>query len=161
MGEPLEKWTVRLNSDQAQMIRALAHQKGMPLNEYVARALANQIQVDVGNWTTGHLRTIVEEGTAKTTIAANFAAIHAQAVMILLQEWRKADIQKAEGLPEELARQKVQCDVNDATALAEEIFEDPRIQQRYVWITRPESEDDLPDWLTETDVTEDEDPAEE
>lgn len=154
MGETLEKWTVRLHSDQAQMIRSSAHQQGLSLNEYVSRALLNQIQGDVSNWPTGHLRQIVEDGTQKTTTAANFAAIQAQVAVILLQEWMKEYVKKTEDLPEDLARQKVQLNVDNALAAAVEVFEDPRIQQRYAWVDRVENVDDLPDWLTETDADE-------
>ena len=144
-----EKWTVRIDADTAAMVRAVTHRHGQSLNDYVVQAVRNQLQLDVADWHTGHLLRMVEQGTQKTTVAANFAAIQAQAVLILLREWRKEDIQKAEGLPEDLARQKVQGDMDEALALAVTVFEDPRVQQRYAWVTRPESPEDLPGWLTE------------
>ena len=146
-----EKWTVRIDEDTAAMVRAVAHRHGQSLNDYIIRAITNQLQLDVADWHTGQLLRMVEQGTQKTTTAANFAAIQAQAVLILLKEWRKADIQKTEGLPEDLARQKVELDCDEALALAAAMFEDPRVQQRYAWVTRPESPEDLPDWLTEDD----------
>jgi hypothetical protein len=146
-----EAWKVRMEHDMADIVRAVAQRQGLSLNRYVLKALTNQIQVDVENWSTGHLQKIVQEGTAKTTIAANFAAIQSQAIMILLKKWRTADIKKTEGLPEELARQKVQVDMDEALALAAEVFQDPRVQQRYAWVERPESTEDLPDWLTDED----------
>ncbi len=147
----LEKWTVRIDEDKAAMIRVVAHQHGRTLNDYVIQALTNQLQLDVSDWSTGHWLRMVEQGTQKTTVAANFAAIQAQAVLILLREWRKEDIQKTEGLPESLARQKVQCDVDDALAASIQVFEDPQVCQRYAWIEKPQSENDLPDWLTAED----------
>ena len=146
-----EKWTVRIDEDTAAMVRAVAHRHGQSLNDYIIRAITNQLQLDVADWHTGQLLRMVEQGTQKTTTAANFAAIQAQAVLILLKEWWKADIQKTEGLPEDLARQKVELDCDEALALAAAMFEDPRVQQRYAWVTRPESPEDLPDWLTEDD----------
>ena len=148
-----EKWTVRFEPDLANMIRTFAEQKGMSLNQYMRRALTNQIQVDAVDWPTGHLRQMVEQGTEKTTVAANFAAIEAQATLILLKEWRKADIQRVEGLPEDLARQKVQLDVDDALAESLRAFEDPRVRQQYAWMERPR-EEDLPAWLTDPDSEE-------
>ena len=149
-----EKWTLRLGPDLADMVRTFAKQKGTTLNHYVIRALTNQIQVDVVNWPTGHLRHMVEQGTEKTTVAANFAAIQAQAVLILLKEWRKEDMKRQEGLPEELARQTVQCDVDDAIAESIRTFEDPRVRQQYAWVERPQSADDLPDWFTNSGESE-------
>ena len=149
-----EEWKVRMDEALANMIRTFAKQKGMSLNQYMQRALTNQIQVDAVDWPTGHLRHMVEQGTEKTTVAANFAAIQAQAVLILLKEWRKEDKKRQEGLPEELARQTVQCDVDDAIAESIRTFEDPRVRQQYVWIERPESADDLPAWLTDPDSEE-------
>ena len=146
-----EKWTVRIDADTAAMVRAVTHRHGQRLNDYVVQAVRNQLQLDVADWHTGHLLRMVEQGTQKTTVAANFAAIQAQAVLILLREWRKEDIQKTEGLPEDLARQKVELDCDEALALAAAVFEDPRVRQRYAWVTRPESAEDLPGWLTEDD----------
>ena len=145
-----EKWTVRFEPDLADMVRTFAKQKGMSLNQYMRRALINQIQVDAVDWPTGHLRKVVEEGTEKTTTAANFAAIQAQAVLILLKEWKKAQIMRTEGLSEDLARQWVQLDVDDALAESIRTFEDPRVRQQYAWVERP-SEEDLPGWLTDPD----------
>ena len=147
-----EKWTVRLGPDLADTIRTFAKQKGQSLNQYMQRALTNQIQVDAVDWPTGHLRHMVEEGVEKTTTAANFAAIHSQAVLILLKEWMKAQIMRTEGLSEDLARQRVQLDVEDALAESIRTFEDPQIRQQYVWVERPESADDLRAWLTEDEV---------
>ena len=151
----LEKWTVRIDTDTATMVRAVIHRHGQSLNDYVVQAVRNQLQLDVVNWPTGQVLQLVEQGTQKTTVAANFAAIHSQAIMILLKEWRKADIQKAEGLPEDLARQKVQGDTDEALALAAAVFEDPQVQQCYTWVERPASADDLPDWLTAADDDDD------
>ena len=142
------------------MVRAVVHQHGRTLNDYVIQALTNQLQLDVTNWPTGHVLQLVEQGTQKTTIAANFAAIQSYAVMILLKEWRKADIKKTEGLPEELAQQQVQLDCDDALSLAEAVFAEPQVQQAYAWVTRHESPEDLPDWLREDGIL-DEDDAEE
>lgn len=144
-----EEWKVRMEEDLADMIRTFAQQKGMSLNQYMRRALINQIQVDVVNWPTGHLRQVVEHGTEKTTVAANFAAVQAQAVLILLRAWRKEDIERQEGLSEDLARQHVQLDVEDALAASLRAFEDPRVRQQYAWVERPLGEDDLPQWLTD------------
>ena len=159
-----EEWKVRMDEALANMIRTFAKQKGMSLNQYMQRALTNQIQVDAVDWPTGHLRRMVEQGTEKTTVAANYAAIQAQAVLILLKEWRKEDKKRQEGLPEELARQTVQCDVDDAIAESIRTFEDPRVRQQYAWVERPR-EEDLPAWLTDPDeseeyddLTDDEDP---
>lgn len=149
-----EKWTVRIGPDLADMVRTFAKQKGMSLNQYMQRALTNQIQVDAVDWPTGHLRRMVEQGTEKTTVAANFAAVQAQAVLILLKEWRKEDMKRQEGLPEELARQTVQCDVDDAIAESIRTFEDPRVRQHYAWVERPQSADDLPDWFTNSGESE-------
>jgi hypothetical protein len=149
-----EEWKVRMDHEMAAIVRAMAGRRGLSLNRYVRLALTHQLQVDVVNWPTGHLRKVVEEGTEKTTTAANFAAIHAQATLILLKEWRKADIQRVEGLPEDLARQKVQLDVDDALAMALEVFEDPRVRQQYAWMERPQSADDLPDWFTNSGESE-------
>ena len=146
-----EKWTVRIDEDTAAMVRAVTHRHGQSLNDYVVQAVRNQLQLDVADWHTGHLLRMVEQGTQKTTTAANFAAIQSQAIMILLREWMKEHVKKTEGLPEELARQKVQLDMDDALSLAADVFEDPRVQQRYAWVTRPENPEDLPDWLTEDD----------
>ena len=145
-----EEWKVRMAEDLADRIRTFAKQKGMSLNQYMRRALINQIQVDAVDWPTGHLRKVVEEGTEKTTTAANFAAIQAQAVLILLKEWKKAQIMRTEGLSEDLARQWVQLDVDDALAESIRTFEDPRVRQQYAWVERP-SEEDLPGWLTDPD----------
>ncbi|PSR23319.1 MAG: hypothetical protein C7B43_20210 [Sulfobacillus benefaciens] len=149
-----EKWTVRIGPDLADMVRTFAKQKGQSLNQYMQRALTNQIQVDAVDWPTGHLGQVVEQGTEKTTVAANFAAIQAQAVLILLKEWRKEDMKRQEGLPEELARQTVQCDVDDAIAESIRTFEDPRVRQQYAWVERPQSADDLPDWFTNSGESE-------
>ena len=146
-----EEWKVRMAEDLADRIRTFAKQKGMSLNQYMRRALINQIQVDVVNWPTGHLRQVVEQGTEKTTAAANLAAVQAQATLILLKEWRKEDMKRQEGLPEDLARQRVQLDVDDAIAESIRTFEDPRVRQQYAWIERPESADDGPSWFTEPD----------
>ena len=149
-----EKWTVRIGPDLADMVRTFAKQKGQSLNQYMQRALTNQIQVDAVDWPTGHLRRMVEQGTEKTTVAANYAAIQAQAVLIFLREWWKEDIKRREGLPENLARQRVQLAVEDALAESLRAFEDPRVRQQYAWIERPESADDLPAWLTDPDSEE-------
>ena len=146
-----EKWTVRIDADTAAMVRAVTHRHGQRLNDYVVQAVRNQLQLDVADWHTGHLLRMVEQGTQKTTTAANFAAIQSQAVLILLREWMKEHLKKVEGLPESLARQKVQGDMDDALALAAAVFEDPQVQQRYAWVERPESAEDLPDWLTDED----------
>ena len=148
-----EEWKVRMEHEMADIVRAVAQRRDLSLNRYILQALTNQIQVDVVNWPTGHLRQVVEQGTEKTAIGANFAAIHAQAVLILLREWRKADIKRQEDLPENLARQKVQGDVEDALAESIRTFEDRRIRQQYAWVERP-SEDDLPGWLTDPDADE-------
>jgi hypothetical protein len=151
-----EEWKVRMDADTASMVRALAHKRGLSLNRYMVIAIREQMQRDVADWHTGQLLQLVEQGTQKTTIAANFAAIQSQAVLILLKEWRKADIKRQEGLPEDLARQKVELDCDEALALAADVFENPQVQQRYAWVERPESAEDLPDWLTAED---DEDPG--
>ena len=149
-----EEWKVRMDHEMAAIVRAMAGRRGLSLNRYVRLALTHQLQVDVVNWPTGHLRKVVEEGTEKTTTAANFAAIQAQAVLILLKEWRKEDMKRQEGLPEELARQTVQCDVDDAIAESIRTFEDPRVRQHYAWVERPQSADDLPDWFTNSGESE-------
>lgn len=149
-----EEWKVRMDHEMAAIVRAMAGRRGLSLNRYVRLALTHQLQVDVVNWPTGHLRKVVEEGTEKTTVAANFAAIHAQAVLIFLREWWKEDIKRREGLPENLARQRVQLAVEDALAESLRAFEDPRVRQQYAWIERPESADDLPDWFTNSGESE-------
>ncbi len=156
----LEKWTVRMDADTAAMVRAVTHQHGLSLNDYILRAITNQLQLDVTNWPTGHLLHIVEQGTQKTTTAANFAAIHSYALLILLREWRIVDIQRAEGLPEDLARQTVLRDLERAVDESLAVFEDPRIRQQYTWVTRPERAEDLPSWLVDDDRLDEDDPAE-
>jgi hypothetical protein len=149
-----EEWKVRMDHEMADVVRAMAGRRGLSLNRYVLQALTHQLQVDVANWPTGHLRQMVEQGTEKTTVAANFAAIHAQAVLILLKEWRTDTLQRTEGLPEDLARQRVQLDVEDALAESLQAFEDPRIRRQYAWVERPARDQDLPPWLTDSDESE-------
>ena len=142
-------YLLKLPDEMMAAAKALAEIRGQTLVDYIRRAIRFQMQWDAMGQEHNALRQAVEQGTQKTTVAANFAAVQSQAIMILLREWRKEDIQKAEGLPEDLARQKVQGDMDEALALAAAVFEDPQVQQRYAWVERPESTDDLPDWLTD------------
>ena len=146
--------------EMAQAVAVLAKARGQSTADYIRQAIQRQLIWDGVHMEESAWQQAIERGTHKVSIAANFAAIQSQAIMILLKEWRKADIKKTEGLPEELARQKVQVDMDEALALAAAVFEDPRVQQRYAWVTRPESPEARPDWLTEDDIL-DEDDAEE
>ena len=137
--------------EMAQAVQAIAKTRGQSAAGYIRRAIRFQMQWDAMGQEHNALRQAVEQGTQKTTTAANFAAVQSQAIMILLREWMKDHVKKTEGLPEDLARQKVQGDMDDALALAAAVFEDPQVQQRYAWVTRPENPEDLPDWLTEDD----------
>ena len=158
--------TYLLNWSQsmAQAVSTLAQTRGQSVAEYIRQAIRRQLIWDGAQMDYNALRQAIEHGTEKTTVAANFAAIHAQAVLIFLREWRKEDMKRQEGLPEELARQTVQCDVDDAIAESIRTFEDPRVRQQYAWVERPR-EEDLPAWLTDPDeseeyddLTDDEDP---
>ena len=136
----------------AQAVSTLAQTRGQSVADYIRQAIQRQLIWDGAQMDYNALRQAIEHGTEKTTVAANFAAIHAQAVLIFLREWRKEDMKRQEGLPEELARQTVQCDVDDAIAESIRTFEDPRVRQQYAWVERPQSADDLPDWLTEDEA---------
>lgn len=64
----------------------------------------------------------------------NFAAITAQATL-LLQQQREADaIAAAEGLPAELAQEKADLRVQKALLDATALFTHPTIQQEYSWV---------------------------
>ena len=145
--------------DMAQAVTTLAQTRGQSVADYIRQAIQRQLIWDGVHMEESAWQQAIQQGTHKVSIAANFAAIDSHAIMILLREWRKTDIQKTEGLPEDLARQKVQGDMDEALALAVTVFEDPRVQQRYAWVTRSESPEDLPDWLTDA-VLIDDDPAE-
>ncbi len=158
--------TYLLNWSQsmAQAVSTLAQTRGQSVADYIRQAIQRQLIWDGAQMDYNALRQAIEHGTEKTTVAANYAAIQAQAVLILLKEWRKEDKKRQEGLPEELARQTVQCDVDDAIAESIRTFEDPRVRQQYAWVERPR-EEDLPAWLTDPDeseeyddLTDDEDP---
>ena len=145
--------------DMAQTVTMLAKTRGQSTADYIRQAIQRQLIWDGVHMEDSAWQQAIERGTRKVSIAVNFAAIQSHAIMILLKEWRTADIEKAESLPEALARQKVQGDMDEALALAVAVFEDPRVQQRYAWVTRPESPEDLPDWLTDAVIVDD-DPAE-
>ena len=140
--------------DMAQAVSTLAQTRGQSVAEYIRQAIRRQLIWDGAQMDYNALRQAIEHGTEKTTVAANFAAIQAQAVLIFLREWWKEDIKRREGLPENLARQRVQLAVEDALAESLRAFEDPRVRQQYAWIERPESADDLPAWLTDPDSEE-------
>ena len=138
----------------AQAVSTLAQTRGQSVADYIRQAIQRQLIWDGAQMDYNALRQAIEHGTEKTTVAANFAAIQAQAVLIFLREWWKEDIKRREGLPENLARQRVQLAVEDALAESLRAFEDPRVRQQYAWIERPESADDLPAWLTDPDSEE-------
>ena len=148
--------TYLLNWSQsmAQAVSTLAQTRGQSVADYIRQAIQRQLIWDGAQMDYNALRQAIEHGTEKTTVAANFAAIQAQAVLIFLREWWKEDIKRREGLPENLARQRVQLAVEDALAESLRAFEDPRVRQQYAWIERPESADDLPAWLTDPDSEE-------
>ena len=148
--------TYLLNWSQsmAQAVSTLAQTRGQSVADYIRQAIQRQLIWDGAQMDYNALRQAIEHGTEKTTVAANYAAIQAQAVLIFLREWRKEDIKRREGLPENLARQRVQLDVDDALAMALEVFEDPRVRQQYAWVERPQSADDLPDWFTNSGESE-------
>ncbi len=136
----------------AQAVSTLAQTRGQSVADYIRQAIQRQLIWDGAQMDYNALRQAIEHATEKTTVAANFAAIHSQAVLILLKEWMKAQIMRTEGLPENLARQRIQLAVEDALAESLRTFEDPRVRQQYAWVERPESADDLPDWLTEDEA---------
>lgn len=64
----------------------------------------------------------------------NFAAITAQATLLIQQQREAEAIAAGEGLPPELAQQKAALRMQKAVLEATVLFADPVIQQEYSWI---------------------------
>jgi hypothetical protein len=140
------KWTIRIARAEGEAVAAAAAAQGRSLNDYVIRAVRTQILIDASGMEWNTATRLIRDATEPLSRAANFAAIHAAAALLLVKELMRA-AKQAEGMPEALVREQVDVLVESALDEAAAIFADPRTQVAYGWIERPLSEDDLPAWV--------------
>ncbi|MDA8205084.1 MAG: hypothetical protein M0Z36_03375, partial [Thermaerobacter sp.] len=87
------------------------------------------------------------QATEPLTRSANFAAVHAAAVLALLRELARETYVRRDGLSAELAQAKAQVLTESALSEALAAFEDPAILHQFSWIERPDDDVD-----TDTDT---------
>lgn len=141
---------VRVAPEMMESVRALAKLRGQSMSEYIARATRNQLMADGAGMEADTIRKRIMDANAPLNRSANFAAIHAAATMAFMREWSRETFVR-QGLPDELARKKSELLHEAALDEALAAFEDPRNLHQFGWIERPESEADLPAWLTDED----------
>jgi len=139
---------LRLPSDMATAVRTLSGERNQSMNDYVKRAIRNQLIADATHMEAGSVLALVRQANTPLTQSANFAAIHAAATLAFLREWAKDGYMGA-GMAEDLAEEKVQLLAEAALDEALSTFEDPKILHQFGWIERPDMDDDVPDWQTD------------
>jgi len=112
----------------------------------VVRALRTQALIDASGMEWHTATRLIRDATEPISRAANFAAIHAAAALLLVKEVlraRPAD----DGLPGAIIREQVDLLVDNAVDKATALFADPRTQAAFGWVERPLTEDDVPEWV--------------
>ena len=141
---------IRVPPEMAAAVRTVVQARAQTLNDYVKRAIRNQLMADAADMEAGTLRALVADATTPITRAANFGAVHAAATVGLLREVLR-QLYTTQGLPDDLARNKV--DALEASVLEEALatFETPAILHQFGWIERPLDAEERLDWLTDSD----------
>jgi len=140
------KWTVRIARAEGEAVTAVAAAQGRTLNDYVIRAVRTQMLIDASGLEWNTAMRLIRDATEPISRAANFAAIHAAAALLLVKEVLRTRL-SADGLPDAIIREQVDLLVDNAVDTATAIFADPRIQSAYGWVERPLTEDDVPAWV--------------
>lgn len=142
---------VRVPTEMAEAVRTLSKARGQSMNDYVKRAIRSQLVAEATHMEAGGLLSLIVQGTEPVVRSANFAAVHAAAVVALLREVLQERYTE-KGMPEALARERVEVLVESVMGEAVETFENPKILHQFSWIERPAEDGDLPDWLKDTDT---------
>ena len=121
---------------EAAAIRELADARGLTVSQWLREAAQWNLVREGRRAAPAEEESYIREVFRDVFAGVNFAAITAQATLMLQQEREATTIAAAEGLPPELAQKKaallVQKAILDATAL----FTHPTIQQEYSWVQR-------------------------
>lgn len=133
-------YLLKLPDEMLIAAKAMADTRGQTLADYIraaiqAKLIADAVGLDGDGW-----RQAVADATTPLTRSANFAAIHAAAVMAFLREWAKDGFMAAE-MPEDLAEEKAGLLAEAALDEALSAFEDPRVRSQFGWIERPIPDD--------------------
>ena len=141
---------IRVPPEMAAAVRTVTQAREQTINDYVKRAIRNQLIADATGMEADTLRNVVAEATTPIMRAANFGAVHAAATVGLLREVLR-DRYTTQGLPDDLARDKVEALVESMLGEALATFENPKILHQFGWIERPADGDELPDWFADAD----------
>lgn len=147
MGQKTTELKARLPVEMAEAIRTLTKERNQSMNDYVKRAIRNQLIADATHMETGSILKLVAQGSEPITRSANFAAVHAAATLAFLREWAKDEFIRRDEMPEDLAQEKAQLLGESALGEALATFEDPRKLAQFGWIERPSEDDEIPDWM--------------
>lgn len=144
-------YLLNLPSEMEIAAKAIAETKGQTFADYIRAAVRMKLMAD-GAGMDGHEAVkLIAQANEPLTRSSNFAAIHAAATLAFMREWLRETF-ALQGLPDELARKKAELLHESALNEALEAFEDPKNLHQFGWIERPESEADLPSWLTDIDI---------
>lgn len=139
---------IRMAADMAGAVRSLSAERTQSMNDYMKRAVRNQLIADATTMEAGSLIALVSQATEPLTRSANFGAIHAAATLAFLREWAKGGYIAAE-MPEDLAEEKAALLAETALDEALTAFEDPAVLHQFGWIERPSEADENPDWVND------------
>lgn len=141
---------IRVPPEMAAAVRTVIQAREQTINDYVKRAIRNQLIADATGMEAGTLRALVADATTPIMRGANFGAVHAAATLGLLREVLRNQY-TAHGLPDDLARDKVDALGEAMLGEALATFETPTILYQFGWIERPGDGDERPAWLAAAD----------